>query len=349
MSTPNDWPIERIPIPESVRPSPERIRGMLLGVAIGDALGATSEGHTPATRRAKFGEIRSYLPNRWADGASVGLPTDDTQLTFWTLESLLDRGKLDPQAMMEAFVTREIFGMGGTVGAALMSFCSTVDWQTSGRPSAGNGALMRISPTLLPHLENPGQQLWEDVVAATVATHDDEMAVASSVGFVGLLFACLAWDEPKAPPAEWWIETFLEYARMVESGKRYKPRSPHVAFEGTLCDFITELVVVELEGRTKPVDLFDTWYSGAFLLETVPCVLTLLARHGHDPEEAIVRAVNDTQDNDTVAAIVGAAVGALHGQQRFPQRWLEGLLGRTRASDDGRVFELVDRAVERYV
>lgn len=349
MSTPYDWPIDRIPIPEPARPSVDRIRGMLLGVAIGDALGATSEGHTPATRRAKFGEIRSYLPNRWADGAPVGLPTDDTQLTFWTLESLLDQGKLDPQAMMEIFSSREIFGMGRTVGSALMSFKSSGDWRRSGEPSAGNGALMRISPTLLPHLAEPGLQLWKDVVAATVATHDDEMAVASSVGFIGLLFACLAWHEAEAPSPMWWVETFLEYARPAETGKRYKPRSPHIAFDGTLCDFITGNVIGELESATPNVELFDTWYSGAFLLETVPCVLTLLARHGHDSEEAIVRAVNDTRDNDTVAAIVGAAVGALHGGESFPVHWVDSLPGRTAAADDGRILALIDQAIERFL
>jgi len=38
---------------------------------------------------------------------------------------------------------------------------------------------------------------------------------------------------------------------------------------------------------------------GAFLLETVPSVIYILMRHGNDPEESIVRAVNDTKDNDT--------------------------------------------------
>jgi ADP-ribosyl-[dinitrogen reductase] hydrolase len=93
----------------------------------------------------------------------------------------------------------------------------------------------------------------------------------------------------------------------------------------------------------------EEWHSGAFLLETVPSVLYVLARHGDDPEEAIVRAVNDTRDNDTVAAIVGAAVGALHGADRLPERWRAGLLGRTGADDDGRVFQLVDQARERLV
>jgi ADP-ribosylglycohydrolase len=62
------------------------------------------------------------------------------------------------------------------------------------------------------------------------------------------------------------------------------------------------------------------WYSGAFLLETVPSVLYILERHGNDPEEAIIRAVNDTRDNKTVAAIVGAAVEAPHGIGRLRRR-----------------------------
>lgn len=78
----------------------------------------------------------------------------------------------------------------------------------------------------------------------------------------------------------------------------------------------------------------------------MPSVTLILARHGHDPEEAIVRAVNDTKDNDTVGAIVGAAVGALHGRRALPRRWIDGLLGRTTESDDGRVFELIEMAKE---
>ena len=78
-------------------------------------------------------------------------------------------------------------------------------------------------------------------------------------------------------------------------------------------------------------------------------MLYILERHGHDPEEAIVRAVNDTKDNDTIAAIVGAAVGALHGLSRLPERWVRGLVGRTAEGDDGEVFRLVARAQERFV
>jgi ADP-ribosylglycohydrolase len=54
--------------------------------------------------------------------------------------------------------------------------------------------------------------------------------------------------------------------------------------------------------------------------------------------------VNDTKDNDSI----GAVVGALHGEKRLPDRWKRGLLGRTQESDDGRIFEIIDEAIQRF-
>jgi len=62
-----------------------------------------------------------------------------------------------------------------------------------------------------------------------------------------------------------------------------------------------------------------------------------------------VRAVNDTRDNDTIAAIIGAAVGALHGREALPSRWIENLPGRiTYVGQDGRVFELIEEARNKW-
>ncbi len=118
---------------------------------------------------------------------------------------------------------------------------------------------------------------------------------------------------------------------------------PRSSFEGSLCDYV-ECEVLSAHRRGLPVrEALDGWFSGAYLLETVPSVLYVLMAHGHDPEEAIVRAVNDTWDNDTAGAIVGAAVGALHGEAALPKRWRDGLLGRTTADDDGHLFQTLDR------
>jgi ADP-ribosylglycohydrolase len=91
-------------------------------------------------------------------------------------------------------------------------------------------------------------------------------------------------------------------------------------------------------------DACDAWYSGAYLLETVPSVLYILMRHGDDLEDAIVHAINDTVDNDTIEAIVGAAVGALHGEVAIPQRWLAKLSGRTTEQVEGKIWALLDQA-----
>ena len=127
--------------------SPNRIRGMLLGLAIGDALGNTSESLPVLEREARYGEIRDYLPNSRSAGRRVGLPSDDSQLAFWTLESLLECGGLDPDDLSARFASREIFGLGKSMQQFLRNRAQgAASWYHYGAESAGNGALMRIAP-----------------------------------------------------------------------------------------------------------------------------------------------------------------------------------------------------------
>lgn len=50
----------------------ERLEGMLLGLAIGDALGNPTEGQTPGERHRRAGEVRDYAPNRYVNGNPKG-------------------------------------------------------------------------------------------------------------------------------------------------------------------------------------------------------------------------------------------------------------------------------------
>jgi ADP-ribosyl-[dinitrogen reductase] hydrolase len=289
------------------------------------------------------------LPAEPVRGGTVGrVPSDDTQLAFWTLEHLLEHDGLVPDRLLDLFAEREIYGIGQTMLRALLARRRGVPWEEAGEPSAGNGALMRIAPVLIPHIARPSPSLWADVALASFITHDDPASTASCLAFVEMLWRLLQMDEP--PPPEWWADTFCKTMAPLEGDKTaYRSRSDRVDYEGPVWRF-TELAVRDAQAKgIETARACDTWYSGAYLLETLPSVLLILARHGHDPEEAIVRAVNDTKDNDTVAAIVGAAVGALHGRAALPERWIEGLLGRTTADDDGRVFELTRAALDRWV
>ena len=334
-------------VPAAGPADPDRLGGMLLGLAIGDALGNTSEGLAPADREARYGQIRDYLPNQHAGNRRVGLPSDDTQLAFWTVESLLEHGTLDPEDLSARFSAREIFGIGRSVRQFLTNREQGVTpWYRCGAESAGNGALMRIAPLVLLHPEGTSAALWLDTALASIVTHRDACSVASCVAFADLLARLVRLP---APPAPGWIAaTFLTTVRQVCTDQSYRPRGGrYVDREGPFADYL-EFVLGEA-GRQgwNAREACDAWHSGAYLLETVPCALWILAQHAHDPEEAIARAVNDAVDNDTVAAIVGAAVGALHGERALPGHWRRGLLGRTTKNDDGQVFRLIKAAVAR--
>lgn len=334
--------------PPRITPAWDRVEGMLLGLAIGDGLGNTSESMTPRERHAAHGEIRDFLPNWWAGGRRVGLPSDDTQLAFWTLEHLLDAGRLDPEELAAAFASRRIFGIGSTVRAFLGARRGGASWLDSAQESAGNGALMRIAPVILPHLRTPSAALWSDAALAGAVTHNDYASNASCVAFVAVLWSAL---EARAPvPRGFWLDRFVDVARRVEgSTPRYRLRtSDDPGVPTTLWELTSRAVNDALRTPGPTAAACDRWYSGAYLLETVPSVLYVLERHGNDPEEAVVRAVNDTRDNDTVAAIVGAAVGALHGTEALPRRWRDALSGRTGEDDDGRVQRLLEVARERW-
>lgn len=333
------------PLAPRTAPSWDRAAGMLLGLAIGDALGNTTEGRLPHVRRAEHGEIRNYLPNRHADGQRVGVPSDDTQLAFRLLEGLLAHGKVNASDLLDRFAATPIVGMGGTVHSALKSWEGVTGWPEAGQPSAGNGALMRIAPVVLPHLTGSGTGLWRDTIIATAITHNDPMAIGVNIAFVDLLMTFLHADGP--PEASRILNRWSEMVRPFEPDIIYAPR-------GTACvqapTWRAAQVDVRraIEGGLPTLTALNRWHSGAYLLETVPTVLLLLARYADDPEEAVIRAVNDSKDNDSIGAIVGAAMGALYGVSAWPQRWVDKLTGRLSGADDGAVQALISQAQKRF-
>jgi ADP-ribosylglycohydrolase len=337
-------------LPKALPPSLsfEKVEGMLLGVAVGDALGATTEGKLPADRYRLFGEIRDYIPGRRSDDRAVGVPTDDTQMTFWTLKQLTKDGGLVPDNLAGRFCRHHIRGIGNTTKEFIRNYKDKhVPWYDAGLDSLGNGALMRIAPIVVPYIKNSHPSMYADAALDTMITHNAFGNTATCVAFVNILWGLLSMSSPPEP--NWWLDTYCSVAKELEGNTQYRPKmAHHDYYHGPLWLFVDKVVREALNRGMTVLEACSWWGSGASLFETVPSVLYVLATHSKNAEEAIIRAVNDTKDNDTIAAIVGAAVGALYGLKGIPERWINGLTGRTRSNDDGEVFKLIFRTKRAF-
>ena len=77
------------------------------------------------------------------------------------------------------------------------------------------------------------------------------------------------------------------------------------------------------------------WGSGPYLLEVVPTLLYALELHADDPWKALEEVSENSMEPDTLAMLVGACVGALHGPHKgwFLSDGLEQLIDSCRTSD----------------
>src|SRR5436309_1272644 len=87
-----------------------RARGCMLGLAVGDALGAPLEGLSAPQIRTHYGLITDYVdgavawrrkPYRWR---MPGLYTDDTQQALALADVLLERGYVDVERLAEVYL-----------------------------------------------------------------------------------------------------------------------------------------------------------------------------------------------------------------------------------------------------
>lgn len=103
--------------------------------------------------------------------------------------------------MAERLFRERIFGIGSTMKQFLRNYKSGLPWEQCGAPSAGNGALMRIAPILIPHLKTGMTDLWDDAVRCAMLTHNDAMSTAACVALVSMLWQLLAMSAAGAAVA----------------------------------------------------------------------------------------------------------------------------------------------------
>src|SRR6202453_4872537 len=131
----------------------DRRRGALIGLAVGDALGAAVEFKSPGT----FAPVTGYR-NGGPHGLNAGEWTDDTSMALALADSIATAGwDLNDQAERyirwmkhgEYSVNGRCFDVGITTSAALHRFMENKDAALSGsrgESSSGNGSIMRLAP-----------------------------------------------------------------------------------------------------------------------------------------------------------------------------------------------------------
>jgi poly(ADP-ribose) glycohydrolase ARH3 len=297
-------------IEEPLKDLDRRFVGALLGVAFGDALGAAVEGMSSESIRRQYGVIRDFLPSE----RGLGRYTDDTQMTLALALSMIRVGDVDGADCAHGY--GELFaperGYGRSAAAVLEALREGADYRRTGTMlfaggSYGNGAAMRIAPVGLVFGHGNAQLLRQKVFEAVRCTHvhpealDGAMVQALAVGLMA------SAERGCLPEPGGFADRLRELCRTDRLRRRMR-RVAELLRSGATADEAARVIG-----------------TGIASAEAVPTAIFVALRHGEDPEEALVRAVALGGDTDTIAAMVGAVVGALHGAERFPKRWYETL------------------------
>lgn len=285
----------------------DRIRGSLVGLAVGDALGAAVEFRAPGT----FLPVRDFRAGG-PHALEAGTWTDDTSLALCLAESLVEGRGFDLRDQLDRYVawyrsghlsaTGHCFDIGTTTRAALHAYERTGDPESglASARSAGNGSLMRVAPVPLAYHRDPALAV-ELAGRSSVTTHALPVCVHACRYYGGLVVGAMQGvpkDELLAPrfspvPGCWDRHPLHPEIDEVARGS-FRERDPPAIRGGGY-------VVRSLEAALWAFDRSSTFEKGVLL------------------------AVNLGDDADTTGAVYGGLAGAYYGIDGIPVRWREGL------------------------
>ena len=282
----------------------EKIRGMVVGAVIGDALGMPLEFHPVRPVTALVTEMEGGpLPS--------GSFTDDTEMALAVAESLLTRSPLDAQDLSWRFLQwykKHPSDVGIHTARVLDAINSGMTWQEAAQQvqahepdSAGNGSLMRAWPIAAAHWSNPGLLVSESRLQSEI-THPHPDCLNGSVLLNLVLAELIQRDDRTLPDAavREAVEIALDQISLDEQ-------------------FALTLHLAPVRARE---DLKNTGWIRHTLESSLWAVLTTQSF-----EEALVRAVNLGNDADTAGCVTGALAGAMYGLDGIPARWKQAIHG----------------------
>ena len=289
----------------------DHCRGALIGLAIGDALGAAVEFSPPGS----FAEVTGYRSGgpyglkagEWTDDTSMALAlADSISQVGWNLNDQADR-YVEWWKTGKYSVIGRCFDIGITTRNALANYITTKDALQSGDPSeraSGNGSIMRLAPVPIHFADKYPNQI--DVISrvaeeSSIATHASEQCL-SACRYLSIVIAALIHGEDRQAvlSPDW---------QPLQQLNQIKPLHP----------LIQEIAQGSFREKQPPEIKGTGWVVQS--LEA-----SLWAFHNADSfSDAVLKAVNLGDDADTTGAICGQLAGAYWGESQIPSSLLSGL------------------------
>jgi ADP-ribosyl-[dinitrogen reductase] hydrolase len=289
---------------------PDRALGAYLGLAVGDALGATVEFLTPGEIRHQYGELTEIVGGGWLK-LKPGQVTDDTQMSLALGAAIIEAGTWDLKRIADHWGTwlrSKPIDVGNTCRRGLTRYLRDGSLEAPfSDGDAGNGALMRNLPTVLHAFRDPDRLARCSIEQAHV-THNHPFSDAATLCFARML------------------------AIFLQGG----PRRDHLAAARRIAD---ALVAEHRQFRFEPYPKRAT----AYVVDTAQTVLhTFFSTDSF--ESCLVKTVNLGGDADTTGAIAGMLAGAHYGVAAIPARWLRRLDRTVRQDIEHQAMALIGQA-----
>jgi ADP-ribosylglycohydrolase len=296
---------------------------VLLGTAVGDALGLPMEGLSKdrAARMYAGRPRHRFLPG-------IGMVSDDTDHAVLVAQSLLAYRDSPANFRRRLAWSLRLWlltlpsGIGFATLRSILKLWVGFDSKHSGVFSAGNGPAMRSAPIGAFFADAP-EQLDAFVAAGTRITHTDPRALTGARA-VALLTAWAVRDELQERPD---IGPFVEVLRHA-SATEMADEEWRDLIENIRTACAQKLSVIEFADSLG----LEQGVTG-YVYHTVPVAAYAWYRHFGDFEGTISSVLACGGDTDTTGAIAGALAGAVVGDGGIPGDWLRGLRDWPRSRD----------------
>jgi len=284
----------------------ERALGAYLGLAVGDALGATVEFMTRAQIARVHGVHRRIVGGGWLN-LPAGAVTDDTQMSLALGEAITRAQAFDLREVAEAFAAwlrgRPV-DCGHTCRRGIRRFMRDGSLAAPLSPGdAGNGALMRNLPVVLCSYHDD-HLMRERTLAQCHITHNHPYSDAAAI-YLGRMTGALLRGEGRESALAWSEALVREHSDFA-----------YVGYDGK---------------------------ASAYVVDTVRTVLSAFGACDTF-EHALVTAVNRGDDADTTGALTGMLAGAHYGWRAIPRTWLDKLDRSVRRAIEAQVPALLSLA-----